>query len=268
MTRSLLTVLAAAAIGSLMFSRCFAEIVPPRGASDARVRVVQYADDQVYRLHGFVGYAIHIQLEEGEEYVGLGAGDAEGITVDVSQNNVFVKPRALLIQTNFTLLTNRRRYHFDYTVGSATSMPAADDVIYSLRFVYPSVSHPDGSENGIAAGPKARERNMDYWYCGHAALRPVSAFDDGVHTYIRFSPRGEVPAIFVQNEDASESLLNFSIDAATGEVVIHRVAPRFLLRRGRTVGCIVNQHYAGIGERLPSGAASPEMTRERRGVRP
>lgn len=267
MTRSWLTVLTVAAIGTLMFSRCFAEIVPPRGASDARVRVVQYADDQVYRLHGFVGYAIHIQLEEGEEYVGLGAGDAEGITVDVSQNNVFVKPRALLIQTNFTLLTNRRRYHFDYTVGSATSIAATDDVIYSLRFAYPSVSQP-GGEKAIAAGPNVRERNTDYWYCGHASLRPVSAFDDGVHTYIRFAQRGEVPAIFVQNEDDSESLLNFSIDVPTGEVVIHRVAPKFLLRRGRTVGCIVNQQYAGIGERLPSGATTPEMTRERRGARP
>jgi len=265
-TRSSLTALAGAAFGMFIFSRCFAEIVPPRGASDARVRVVQYADDQVYRLHGFVGYAIHIQLEEGEEYVGLGAGDAEGITVDVSQNNVFVKPRALLIQTNFTLLTNRRRYHFDYTVGSATSIAAADDVIYSLRFVYPSVSKP-GGEKVIADLTKDRERNTDYWYCGHASLQPVAAFDDGVHTYIRFSQRGEVPAIFVQNEDDSESLLNFSVDA-TGEVVIHRLAPRFLLRRGRTVGCIVNQSYAGIGERLPSGAAAPEMTRERRGARP
>lgn len=268
MTRRLLTLLTAAAIGTLMFSRCFAEIVPPRGASDARVRVVQYAEDQVYRLHGFVGYAIHIQLEEGEEYVGLGAGDAEGITVDVSQNNVFVKPRALLIQTNFTLLTNRRRrYHFDYTVGSATAIAAADDVIYSLRFVYPSVPQA-GGEKAVAAAAKVRERNMEYWYCGHESLRPVSAFDDGVQTYIRFSQKGEVPAIFVQNEDDSESLLNFSIDVATGEVVIHRVAPKFLLRRGRTVGCIVNQQYAGIGERLPSGATPPEMTRERRGARP
>src|SRR5688500_18612579 len=126
-------------IATLAFARCFAEIVPPPGASDARVRVVRYVEDQVYRLHGFVGYAIHIQLEEGEEYLGLGSGDAEGITVDVSHSNVFVKPRALLVQTNFTLLTNRRRYHFDYTVGSATPNSGADDVIYSLRFLYPPV---------------------------------------------------------------------------------------------------------------------------------
>jgi type IV secretion system protein VirB9 len=254
-------------LATLAFMRCFAEVVPPRGASDARVRAVRYAADQVYRLHGFVGYAIHIQLEEGEEYVGLGSGDAEGITVDVSHNNVFVKPRALLVQTNFTLLTNRRRYHFDYTVGSAAPNSDADDVIYSLRFLYPPVPTETG-EQATAAEAKTRERNTNYWYCGHAVLRPLAAFDDGVHTHVRFSQKGEVPAIFVRNEDGSESLLNFSIDAVTGEVIIHRLASTFLLRRGKTVGCIVNRSYVGSGERLPSGAAAPEVTRELRGTRP
>jgi type IV secretion system protein VirB9 len=252
-------------LATLAFARCFAEIVPPPGASDARVRVVRYVEDQVFRLRGFVGYAIHIQLEEGEEYVGLGSGDAEGITVDVSHNNVFVKPRALLVQTNFTLLTNRRRYHFDYTVGSATPNSDADDVIYSLRFLYPPT---EPREQATAAEAKTRERNTNYWYCGHALLHPLAAFDDGVHTHVRFSLKGEVPAIFVRNEDGSESLLNFSIDAGTGEVVIHRLASTFLLRRGRTVGCIVNRSYVGSGERLPSGAAAPEATRELRGAKP
>jgi type IV secretion system protein VirB9 len=254
-------------LATLAFARCFAEIVPPPGESDARVRVVRYSEDQVYRLNGFVGYAIHIQLEEGEEYVGLGSGDAEGVTVDVSQNNVFVKPRALLVQTNFTVLTNRRRYHFDYTVGNAAPSSDAADVIYSLRFLYPAVP-TEPTEQAAEAEAKTRERNANYWYCGHALLRPLAAFDDGVHTHIRFSLRGEVPAIFVRNEDGSESLLNFSIDAATGEVVIHRLASTFLLRRGRTVGCIVNRSYVGSGERLPSGAATPEVTRELRGANP
>ena len=254
-------------IATLMFVRCLAEIVPPPGASDARVRVVQYADDQVYRLHGFVGYALHIQLEEGEEYVGLGSGDTEGITVDVTQNNVFVKPRALPIQTNFTLLTNRRHYHFDYIVGSTTPDAAANDVIYSLRFVYPIAHRAAESNTRNAADAQTRERNTNYWYCGHASLRPVSAFDDGVHTHIRFSQRGEVPAIFVRNEDGSESLLNFSIDSPTGEILIHRLASTFVLRRGRTVGCIVNRSYGGIGERLPSGAAASDFERELRGGR-
>ena len=62
--------------------------------------------------------------------------------------------------------------------------------------------------------------------------------------------------------DGSESLLNFNMDA--GDVVIHRVAPRFIVRRGRLTGCIVNKHFVGGGERLDSGTIAPEVTREPR----
>lgn len=256
-----------AAFVALEFTHASAEIVPPRGSTDVRVRAVPYAADQVYRLNGYVGYAIHIQLEEGEEYVGLGAGDAEALTVDVSGSNVFLKPRALPVHTNLTLLTTRRRYHFDYRAGSTTPDPAADDVIYSLRFTY-GTSGVTRSESVAAVQSRSLSLNRNYWYCGHPTLKPQVAFDDGVHTHVRFSSKSEVPAIFVRNEDGSESLLNFSVDANTGDVVIHRLAPAFVLRRGRVAGCIVNRGYAGSGERLPSGAATPSVTREIRGSMP
>lgn len=256
-----------AVLALLECTQASAEIVPLRGSTDVRIRAVPYAADQVYRLYGYVGYAIHVQLEEGEEYIGLGAGDAEAITVDVSGSNVFLKPRALLVHTNLILLTTRRRYHFDYSAGSDVPNPAVDDVIYSLRFTYetPRVA---GSENVASVQNQSLSRNENYWYCGHRTLKPEAAFDDGRHTHIRFSSKSEVPAIFVRNEDGSESLLNFSVDAITGDVVIHRLAPAFVLRRGRLTGCIVNRGYTGSGERLPSGAVAPSTTREIRRSQP
>jgi type IV secretion system protein VirB9 len=246
-----------------------AETVPPRGAVDARVRVVQYVADEVYRLAGFVGYAIHIELEPGEEYLGLGAGDSEAITVDARDNDLFLKPRALAVATNLTLVTNRRRYHFEYRASTKVPDPAVDEVIYSLRFLYPPMQASEATrvDTSLSTEP-ARARNIDYWYCGHPVLRPAAASDDGVHTRIRFSSKGELPAIFVRNEDASESLLNFSVDPESGEIVIHRVAPTFILRRGRVVGCIVNRGYVGSGERLPSGTVSPDVHRRIRGTEP
>ena len=77
-----------------------------------------------------------------------------------------------------------------------------------------------------------------------------------------FAARAELPAIFVRNEDGSESLLNFNIEA--GDVVIHRIAPAFILRRGRLTGCVVNKGFAGTGERLESGTLSPEVQRARK----
>ncbi len=79
-------------------------------------------------------------------------------------------------------------------------------------------------------------------------LKPAGASDDGVHTRLRFAANADLPAIFVRNEDGSESLLNFSMDA--GDVIVHRVAKRFILRRGRLIGCVINKGFAGGGTRL------------------
>ena len=246
------------------------ETVPPRGKTDSRVRVVPYSADEVYRLEGFVGYDIHIELESGEEYQGFAAGDSNALTVDARGNDLFIKPRVSAVDTNITVITSRRRYQFAYHATTRTPDPAIDDVIYSLRFAYPQLPQPESEQHRVDAAlahPNADLRtNEDYWYCGAKALKPIAASDDGVHTRLTFASRGELPALFARNEDGSESLLNFSIDA--GVVVVHRVAPRIILRRGRLVGCVVNRAYSGSGERLPSGTVSPEVERTRVGGEP
>ena len=109
------------------------------------------------------------------------------------------------------------------------------------------------------------QNQVDAPYWRHASLRPVAASDDGVQMRITFSDRAEMPAIFVRNEDDSESLLNFSVDA--GDVVIHRLAPKLILRRGRLTGCIVNGGFSGVGSRLESGTVSPQVERDVKGER-
>jgi type IV secretion system protein VirB9 len=91
-------------------------------------------------------------------------------------------------------------------------------------------------------------------------LRPIAASDDGVQTRLTFAPKRELPALFVRNDDDTESLLNFSVEG--DDVVIHRVAARFVLRRGKLTGCIVNKGFAGSGERLKSGTISPTLKRD------
>jgi type IV secretion system protein VirB9 len=87
-----------------------------------------------------------------------------------------------------------------------------------------------------------------------------------VHTRLRFAANAELPAIFVRNADATESLLNFSMDS--GDVVVHRVARQFILRRGKLAGCIVNQGFTGTGLRLDSGTITPDVRRTVPGVAP
>ncbi len=250
-----------------------AETMPPRGAVDARIRTVRYSDQDVVRLRGFVGYQIDLQFAPGERFVGLGAGDIEGIAYAAEDNHLFLKPKAARVSTNLTVLTDRRQYQFDYAATPQRPDAADPDVIYALRFIYPPEPVREAAEDAARrieaqldeAGGE-RPRNLDYWYCGPAPLRPLAASDDGVHTRLRFAANAELPAVFVRNEDDSESLVNFSVEA--DELVLHRVARRFVLRRGRAAGCVVNRGYGGGGTRLDSGTITPRVERRVQGPTP
>src|SRR5271168_2624078 len=259
----------AISLNALVHQACLGETIPAKGTVDARIREAAYDTNEVYKLRGFVGYQIDLEFEPGETFTGLGAGDIEGLSFVGQENHLFLKPKATKVATNLTVLTSRRHYHIDYT-ATAQRPAAEDDVIYALRFTYApspaqfaaatSAKRLDSQLESAAAN---RPRNTDYWYCGQAALRPVAASDDGVHTRLRFSASSDLPAIFVRNEDDSESLLNFSMDA--GDVIIHRLARQFILRRGMLTGCVVNQGYSGGGTRLDSGTIAPDVTRQVQG---
>jgi type IV secretion system protein VirB9 len=250
-----------------------AETVPVKGVVDSRIRVAAYNGDEVYKLRGFVGYQIDLEFEPGETFTGLGAGDLEGLSFVGQDNHLFLKPKAAKVATNLTVLTSRRHYQFDYIALSQRPTADYQGVIYSLRFTY----SPTPSQSAAAAAAKQldsqlesastqRPQNINYWYCGQPALRPVAAADDGVHTRLRFAANADLPAIFVRNEDGSESLLNFTMDA--GDVIVHRVAKRFILRRGNLTGCIVNQGFVGGGIRLESGTVAPDVQRRVHGGAP
>lgn len=247
-----------------------AESVPDRGQIDPRIRTAAYRDEEVYRLQGFVGYGIELVFEDGEQFIGQAGGDLDAIMFGAHENHVILKPRAANVGTNFVVYTNRRAYRFDYTVADRRPNSRRDEVIYAVRFIYPTPPPGQTSservESDLTAARGIRPRNIDYWFCGHTALKPVAASDDGVHTRLTFGSKTELPAIFVRGEDDSESLLNFSLD--DGDIVIHRIARQFIVRRGRLTGCIVNKGFVGTGERLESGTVAPTVQRERKGARP
>jgi len=246
----------------------WAETAPAKGSVDARIRTVAYDSNEVYRLRGFVGYQIDLEFEPGETFVGLGSGDLEGLAFVGQENHLFLKPKAAKVATNLTVLTSHRHYQFDYSASS--QRPGEDDLIYVLRFTYaPSTAKfaADAAakrlDSQLEGASNNRTRNIDYWYCGERTLRPAAASDDGVHTRLTFAANSDLPAIFVRNEDDSESLLNFSVDA--GDVVIHRVAQRFILRRGKLTGCVINRGFAGGGKRLETGTVAPDVERRVQG---
>jgi type IV secretion system protein VirB9 len=242
----------------------------PLHADDVRLRTALYQPDQVYALRGVAGFQIDLEFEHDERFVGLGSGDVEALSFESQDNHLFIKPKALSVHTNLTVLTTRRVYHFDYLVSAARGAVAAPPALYALRFEYSTppvnAAAAAGQVTDAALAVSDALRNQNYWYCGDDTVRPLAAWDDGVHTHLRFNPRTDLPAVFVRNDDNSESLLNFSIEH--DEMVIHRVARQFLVRRGRLTGCIVNKSFRGTGHTLDTGTVSTEVTRTTRNQGP
>lgn len=242
---------------------------PESGVVDRRIRVAPYVPDEVYRLRGYVGYQIDLEFEAGESFVGLGAGDLESLTYAAQANHLFLKPRAAGVDTNLTVLTSRRAYRFDYSASPRRPDSDAGDIIYVLRFTYPP---PPASPEDSAALARsldragAASRNLDYWYCGSPGLKPIAAADDGVQTRLSFGSRQELPAVFLRNDDGSESLVNFTVDGA--DMVVHRVSRRLILRRGSLTGCIVNGAFGGAGGHVSSGTVTPAVERVTRSPHP
>lgn len=245
-------------------SAAHAATVPGPGPTDPRVRVVAYDPDDVVELHGYVGYQIDLQWAPGERFIDLGAGDTGGFDIGAEQNHLFIKPKQPHVHTDITMITTRHAYHFDYRASLPPRRGSPSDIVYAVRFTYPAddasaAAHRADQKQAqarLAARPPVH--NADYWYCGDPALKPEAAFDDGLQTHVRFAAGQEIPAIFLKNDDDSESLLNFHVDR--DELVIHRVAHRLVLRRGDLVGCIVNRGTMPEGA-AATGTASPLVTR-------
>jgi type IV secretion system protein VirB9 len=238
---------------------CQAATTPPPGRADPRVRIVAYNPEDVVELHGYTGYQIHIEWAPGEEFVDLGAGSTDGIQIGVDKNHFFIKPKHDHVRTNLTVITTRHTYHFDYFVtGAPTHTTGRGDLVYSIRFTYPqdeavrsaAAAEQRKAEQRVADAVASRPHNTDYWFCGSQALQPISVFDDGMETHLRFAQNADLPAVFLLTDDDRESLLNFNVQ--NDELVLHRIARRFVLRRGGLVGCMVNKSYTG-GTDHPNG---------------
>jgi type IV secretion system protein VirB9 len=247
-------------------SASVAESLPIPGTTDPRIQTATYRDDEVYSLTGTVGYQIDLVFDRDEHFVGLAAGDMDGVSFESQANHLFLKPKAAPVSTNLTILTDRRQYVVAYAVQPPSANTPA---VYVLRFQYPaeqSIAAARARQAALAAAaidhdlqmPRAI-LNTDYSFCGSRDLRPMRVTDDGVHTSFLFPGRAEVPAIFIRNDDGTESLANFSVTADA--IRVHRIARQFILRRGKLVGCVVNRHFDGNGERLTTATVSERVTR-------
>jgi type IV secretion system protein VirB9 len=235
-----------------------------RMGADGRIRHVVYDPDEVVTIEAVVGVATHIVLEPGETYLTHAFGDGKAWDFAVKGNHCFLKAVATDADSNLTIVTDRRSYHFSLRL---TTAPGASPT-FELIFQYPDRDarrkREDGARRAVEEGFASRSgpTNLDYTMSGDFDLAPVNAWDDGEFTYFKFPGNRDLPAIYLVDPDGQESIVNrHSTGASSDVIVVHRVAQRWVLRLGARALAIWNDAFDPAGRANTSRTASPDVNR-------
>lgn len=221
-----------------------AEVKPRSGPQDGRIRYVTYSANDVIVIEASYGASTMIMFQEDEQIETLGAGDALAWSIEPNKkgNVLFVKPIEKDTIANLNVLTNKRSYVLLLRAGFR---PVANQ-IYKVSFRYPEdeanqammAEAIERASQPNRANFNAANANSAYGYKGSSVNKPIAIFDDGVKTFFRFRKGGEVPGIFIVDEDRNESLVNFRRE---GEyIVVDKVNFQWTLRNGQEITCVFN----------------------------
>ena len=100
--------LATAVVMAVWIGGVDAAPAPYSPPADRRIRSLQYEPTQVFRIRGWVGYHIDLEFEPGESFLTLGGGDLEALSYGAFGNHLVIKPKAEIVHTNLTVITDRR----------------------------------------------------------------------------------------------------------------------------------------------------------------
>lgn len=163
-----------------------------------------------------------ISLEPGEHFTNVTSGDPSRWSYSVAvsgngelaQQHILVKPSLPNLSTNMVITTDRRMYNL--------KLVATDKgLTRTVSFWYPEemvekINHAASHDAQIM--PDVHMDNLNFNYsirCGFGmgTVKPLRVFDDGVHTYIEFSPKvsnRDLPALFILNGNSQE-LVNYRV---------------------------------------------------------
>ena len=243
------------------FSGSLSAAITPNGTDkDSRIQYVEYDMDNVVKIRAKVGYTVTVQLDptENAEQGVVVSGNKQGWAMETKGNNLIFKPAAEKgLNTNLTVITNKRTYVFDLALAGCSYNKQGKKVCspptYLLRFTYPE-------EKAKAELLKARQQarafqlklkygldgaktplNYVYYGKGDKKIAPTAVWDDNNFTFIQYADNRDLPAVYKINPDGTEMLVNTHIEDDT--LIIHETAEQFVLRLGNSVLGIRNGAY-------------------------
>ena len=252
--------------------------VPRRVPSDNRVRFVNYQPYNITKIVGSLRSSVQVEFAADEEIAHVALGNSVAWEVAPAGNILFLKPREKQPVTNVSVVTTRRdgsirSYQMELTVREGT-VEAGQNTYFYVKFRYPGdeaeARRQKAAARARAAQAKAADdvlalheaygpRNWHYSAQGVQALEPQSVYDNGKITTFVFAGNQEMPAIYMENSDGSESLVPKSVDGNL--VMVHAISRKFILRRGKDVLCVFNEAYNRVGINPDTSTTSPSVER-------
>lgn len=230
--------------------------------TEKKFRSYIYNPNDVYRYIGHYTYQGFVEFEGGESVSTISMGNPSLWLFEHLGNRLFLKPVGEdNSETNMTVITNKRIYHFELVAKEAKGINDKD-LIFVAKFVY-----PDEKDKNIMEFPKVAQSdqpdmrdlsiyNFNYQYTGEQSIAPIKVFDNGEFTYFQFSRKSaEIPAIFTVDAAGFEALVNYR--AAGNYIIVERVAPQFTLRNGSDIVCVYNTSLYVNGKENRKGKAAP-----------
>lgn len=254
---------------------------------DYRIKTIEYNPMDTVRLDGIAGLATHIQVAPDEKYVTHAFGQSGGWAFTHVENNYFIRPKAEMSDTNLTIVTDKRTYHFLLRyVGSYTVEEDGVEVekfinvpwtmrnaTVALRFEYPMEDMQEATQRlkdrriqeALNEADPDAPVNLDYQMSNEAASRgiqPLNVWDNYEFTYFRFPKNATLPTLFVIGPDGEESMVNAAVEGEYNNVMVaQRTAREWRIRYGDQVVGIVNNGFNPSLGGNPSGTVSPNVKR-------
>ncbi|TAV43633.1 P-type conjugative transfer protein VirB9 [Rhizobium leguminosarum] len=251
----------------------------PRGASqDSRVRFIDYQPYNITKIVGTLRSSVQIEFAADEEVAHVALGNSVAWEVAPAGNILFLKPRENQPVTNISVVTTRRdgstrSYQMELTVRDGT-VEAGQNTYFYVKYRYPAdeaerrrletaaraqAAQAGEADKVLALHEAYGPRNWRYSAQGSAALEPQAVYDNGKVTTFAFAGNQEMPAIYLENSDGSESLVPKSVE--NNLVLVHAISRKFILRRGGDVLCVFNEAYDRIGINPETNTTSPSVER-------
>ena len=251
----------------------------PRGApQDSRIRFVDYQPYNITRVVGSLRSSVQIEFAADEEIAHVALGNTVAWEVAPAGNILFLKPRENQPITNISVITTRRdgstrSYQMELTVRDGP-VAAGHDTYFYVKYRYPADEAERRRQDATARAQAAQAgqagkilalheqygpRNWRYSAQGSVTLEPQAVYDNGKITTFAFSGNQEMPAIYMENSDGTESLVPKSVDGDL--VLVHAISRKFILRRGGDVLCIFNEAYEPAGINPDTNTTSPSVER-------